>query len=72
MVALVFSRLTRAALSLGLFAAHRVASVALALTYPPLLLVPEGKARDVDLGDRNRDEILTFAPKHLALRNVAP
>src|SRR6188768_1747497 len=67
----VLAGLPRAVFTLGLLATDGIAGLSLTLTDTTLLLVPEGKARDVDLRDWNRDQILALAPEHFALRNVA-
>ena len=55
---------------LALFAAHRVAGLAVALACATLLLVAEAEARDIDLRDGDGDEVLALPPDELALRDV--
>ena len=55
---------------LALLAAHRIAGVAVALAGAALLLVAEAEARDIDLRNRDGDEVLALAPDQLALRDV--
>ena len=50
--------------------AQRVAGLTIALADAAALLVAEAEARDVDLRDGDRDEVLAFAPDQLALRDV--
>jgi len=47
-----------------------IARVTVPLADAALLLVAEAEARDVDLRDRDRDEILALPPHELALRDV--
>ena len=58
------------AVLLAVVAAHRIADVAVALTDAALLLVAEAKARDVDLRNGDRDEVLALSSDQLALRDV--
>src|SRR5690606_30453849 len=57
---------------LALLAADRIARLAVSLARAALLLVAEAEARDVDLRERDRDEILALPPDELALRDVLP
>ncbi len=56
-----------AAVALALFAADRVARLAVALPRAALLFVAVAKMRNVDLRNRDRDEVLALSPDELAL-----
>ncbi len=59
--------------SLSLLAADDgITWVAVPLTCPPLLFVAEAEARDVDLRDGDRHEVLPFPPDQLSLGDVLP
>src|SRR6185312_8315635 len=64
------ARLLADALLLAAVAADRVARIAVALTGAPLLPIGEAEARDVDLRDRDRDQVLPLASDQLPLRDV--
>jgi hypothetical protein len=50
--------------------AQAVADVARPLSHAPPILAAEPKPRPVDLGQRDRDQILSLPPDQLALRDV--
>src|ERR1019366_6890406 len=51
-------------------AAHRIAGIAFALPRSPALAVAEREVRDVDLRDRDRDDVFAVTTDQLALRDV--
>ena len=56
----------------GRQAADRIAGITVALAGASLLLVAEAEAGNVDLGDRDRDDVLPLAADELALGDVLP
>jgi len=51
-------------------AAHRISRLTVPLSGAPLLTIAETEPWDIDLRDRNRNEILPLSTDHLPLRNV--
>src|SRR5690606_16536229 len=68
-LALALARLPRARL-VAFLSSDRISSLPVPLPHPALLLRPEGEARDLDVGDRDGDQILAFTTNHLPVGGV--